>query len=179
MTDKNKKPSILKHEHLPVERKYGLSETPEEWVKTREKHYRKHFGKPSLVVHEVLPQIPHIDVLVFPSSKKLKRNFTTLVTSGMSDEKMFLPEGFNAEQSRTEKDTIEGCNLAIEENSEDAEAYNNRGLVWQNQGNYDKAIADFSETIRLDSLHAEAYNNRGFCWSKKGDFVDVRQNEVQ
>jgi tetratricopeptide (TPR) repeat protein len=37
------------------------------------------------------------------------------------------------------------------------------------KGNYDKAIADFSEDIRLDPKHAEAHYNRGLAYRSRGN----------
>ena len=45
----------------------------------------------------------------------------------------------------------------------------NRGLVWEEKEEYDKAIADFDEAIRLDPKDAEAYNDRGEAWYAKDD----------
>ena len=36
-------------------------------------------------------------------------------------------------------------------------------------GVYDKAIADFSEAIRLDPRNPNHYTNRGRAWASKGD----------
>ena len=44
-----------------------------------------------------------------------------------------------------------------------------RGVVYANQGNYDKAISDFTEAIRLDPQFAPAYYNRGTAYLHKGD----------
>jgi tetratricopeptide (TPR) repeat protein len=49
------------------------------------------------------------------------------------------------------------------------DAYNNRGVVRKEKGDYDGAIADYNEAIRLDPLHVSAYNNRGLARSSKGD----------
>ena len=40
-------------------------------------------------------------------------------------------------------------------------AYCNRGVAYANKGDYDKAIADCNEAIRLDPKDAVAYCNRG------------------
>ena len=37
------------------------------------------------------------------------------------------------------------------------------------KGEYDKAIVDLTEAIRLDPRNAARYNNRGLAWNKKGD----------
>ena len=50
-----------------------------------------------------------------------------------------------------------------------AMAYNNRGIAYDEKGEYDKAIADCSEAIRLDPKTAAAYSNRGLAYADKGD----------
>jgi hypothetical protein len=47
-------------------------------------------------------------------------------------------------------------------------AYNNRGLVFDEMGQPDKALADFNEAIALDPSNVEAYNNRGVVFDKAG-----------
>jgi hypothetical protein len=82
----------------------GLSNAPEEWQELRVKHYKKWLGDSGniFVWHEVLPIIPHIDIHVFPPSLELKRNYFTLITSGMSDEKMTLPKSIDRQYARAE-----------------------------------------------------------------------------
>jgi hypothetical protein len=82
----------------------GFSEVPPEWQTLRENHYKKWLGdsKDIMVWHEIVPIIPHIDIHVFPPSKDMERNFYTLITSGMSDEKITLPKGTDSRFARTE-----------------------------------------------------------------------------
>ena len=49
-------------------------------------------------------------------------------------------------------------------------AYNNRGFARADKKEYDKAIADFSEAIRLDPKDATAYYNRGIAWAGKNEY---------
>jgi tetratricopeptide (TPR) repeat protein len=49
-------------------------------------------------------------------------------------------------------------------------AYAIRGLIWDEKGDYDKAIADFNEAIRLEPKNADAYNRRSLVWSDKKDY---------
>ena len=44
------------------------------------------------------------------------------------------------------------------------------GLGLRRKGDYDKAIADYTEAIRLNPKLAEAYYSRGFAYGKKGDY---------
>jgi tetratricopeptide (TPR) repeat protein len=52
----------------------------------------------------------------------------------------------------------------------DSWAYTSRGIAWQEKNEYDKAISDFSEAIRLDPQHAAAYNGRGIAWAGKKEY---------
>ncbi len=53
-----------------------------------------------------------------------------------------------------------GRNLAV--------AFTNRGLAYKRNGQWDRAIADYSEAIRLKSDDAEVFNNRGNAYFHKG-----------
>jgi tetratricopeptide (TPR) repeat protein len=50
-------------------------------------------------------------------------------------------------------------------------AYSIRGLIWNEKGQYDLAIGDFNEAIRLDRKDAAAYHSRGFAWEQKGNLA--------
>ncbi len=60
--------------------------------KQRESVYRDFFGPCDFVDHEVGLQIPHVDVYVYPTGYE-GRDFSTLVTGGMSDLPMHVPRG--------------------------------------------------------------------------------------
>ncbi len=49
-----------------------------------------------------------------------------------------------------------------------ARAFFNRGRAWADQANYDRAIQDFDQAIRLDPAYPDAFNNRGVAWLGKG-----------
>ncbi|MCH9051327.1 MAG: tetratricopeptide repeat protein [Proteobacteria bacterium] len=55
-----------------------------------------------------------------------------------------------------------GQNLAV--------AFTNRGLAYKSKGQWDRAIADFSEAIRLKPDFVTAFNNRGNAYYGKGQF---------
>ena len=45
-----------------------------------------------------------------------------------------------------------------------SEIYNARGMIWQHKGEYDIAIKDYNEAIRINPESSSAYNNRGNCY---------------
>jgi hypothetical protein len=63
----------------------------EEYFKQRDTIYQEYFGNQYDVYHEVIPYEPHIDILTFPPGHQ-NRNYFTMVTSGMSDLNMQVPE---------------------------------------------------------------------------------------
>jgi lipoprotein NlpI len=68
---------------------------------------------------------------------------------------------------------IRGCTAIIQDQSESeanrARAYNNRGITYTHQEDFDRAIADLTEAIRLDPTWAGAYSNRGRAYREKGE----------
>jgi tetratricopeptide (TPR) repeat protein len=58
-----------------------------------------------------------------------------------------------------------------ERSSEDyTDALNNRGSIYQSMKEYDKAIADYTEVIRLDPRNVYALYNRGRSYQNKEDY---------
>lgn len=49
-------------------------------------------------------------------------------------------------------------------------AFNNRGMAYDNKGQYDRAIEDYNEAIRLNPNSASAFNNRGIVYEKKRQY---------
>lgn len=49
-----------------------------------------------------------------------------------------------------------------------AVAYNNRGSAWDDKGQLDKALKDYSKAIETDPSYHEAYFNRSQAYEKKG-----------
>jgi tetratricopeptide (TPR) repeat protein len=49
-------------------------------------------------------------------------------------------------------------------------AYYNRGVVYQEKDEYDRAISDFDRAIRLNPNDADYYNHRGNAFYAKGDY---------
>ncbi len=66
----------------------------------RERVFDSVFGDSENVFHEVLPLFPHIDVYVHAPTEQ--RDFYTLVTGGMSNDRMTLPQGVPTDFARAE-----------------------------------------------------------------------------
>lgn len=56
------------------------------------------------------------------------------------------------------------------DNSYVSHAYNNRGYEYDDRGDYEKAIADYTKAIQLKPDYAEAYNNRGISYSNRKQY---------
>lgn len=65
---------------------------------------------------------------------------------------------------------IENYDKAIEINSQDAKAYNNRGLAYSELKEYKKAIEDFDKAIEINPQFEAAYNNRGVAYAGLKDY---------
>jgi tetratricopeptide (TPR) repeat protein len=57
-------------------------------------------------------------------------------------------------------------------------AYLNRGLAYNQLGQYDKAIADCTKAIELEPDLADAYYNRAIAHRKNGDRVKADADHV-
>ena len=56
---------------------------------------------------------------------------------------------------------------AIDINLQYADAYFNRGTIFETKGAYDLAIADFTQVIQIKPQDADAYLNRGLAYRAK------------
>ena len=50
------------------------------------------------------------------------------------------------------------------------EAYNNRGAIYRDKGEFDLALQDFNKAIDLEPNYANAYNNRGMAYGKNDKY---------
>ena len=45
-----------------------------------------------------------------------------------------------------------------------------RGKDWSSKGEYDRAIKDYTEAIRIDPAYVNALIGRGVSWGEKGEW---------
>ncbi len=76
-------------------------------------------------------------------------------------------------KSKAYSDPMNFYTSAIAQNPKAALAYNNRGLIYGDEGNYDKAIEDYSNAIELKADYDQAYNNRGLSYGNKGMLAEA------
>src|SRR6266566_4762168 len=80
----------------------------------------------------------------------------------------FAREGVSPEQK------LANCTAVIESGGQTPQvlvgAFNSRGNAHLNNRNYDRAIADYNETIRLDPKYAMAFVNRAFAYQEKAQW---------
>ena len=68
---------------------------------------------------------------------------------------------------------IRGCTTIIDLGGNTpgaAIAYNNRGNAYAEKADYDQAVEDFDQSIRLNPNNAKPFNNRGAVYLKKGEY---------
>jgi tetratricopeptide (TPR) repeat protein len=70
---------------------------------------------------------------------------------------------------------IDGCTAVIQSGREPPEklaiAFDNRGVAYKHKGQYDLALQDYEQAIRLNPKNANAYNNRGIVYRIKGEYA--------
>jgi tetratricopeptide (TPR) repeat protein len=69
---------------------------------------------------------------------------------------------------------VSGCTALIQAGKERAKklaiAFHNRGNALRRKAEYDRAIADFDQSIKLDPKAYDPYVDRGWTYHQKGDF---------
>jgi protein O-mannosyl-transferase len=67
-------------------------------------------------------------------------------------------------------EAIYHCNAAIRFYPNYRDAYNNRGVAYDQLGQYQRAIEDYNKAIRISPNYADAYYNRGVTFTKLSQY---------
>lgn len=78
--------------HQPIDRPFVPAPGDSTLIEAVTAHIERHIGDVDLVYHEMVSDLIHLDVHVIPPSAQ--HPYYTLVTSGMSEWPMHVPEGF-------------------------------------------------------------------------------------
>jgi tetratricopeptide (TPR) repeat protein len=62
---------------------------------------------------------------------------------------------------------------------QEAEQACRRGTAYWIKGQLDRAIADYTQAIRLDPEYAEAYHNRGLAYAARGDAPQAEADQAK
>ena len=62
-----------------------------------------------------------------------------------------------------------GCGYIESRKQYMAEGSNQRGLEWAKTGEYDKAVWEFDQALKMKPDYADAFNNRGMVLLTKGE----------
>ena len=71
---------------------------------------------------------------------------------------------------------IPACDDLIETDPRHAQAHQARGAAWYKVGDYERAIADYSASLRIDPHYIRAYYNRGIAWEAEGKLQSALQD---
>ena len=70
--------------------------------------------------------------------------------------------------------SIIGCTMVLQSGQEPeanlAIAFFNRGFAYANKQDYDRAIEDFGQAIRLNPNNSRAFSNRAFAYANEQDY---------
>lgn len=97
-----------------------------------------------------------------------------LLTVGAAAQSLSDVDACNGKGHRSADIQIAGCTALLKSDVDNPQvkaiAYNNRGNAYTGKGEYDQAILDYDELIKLDPDYAKALNNRGVAYLKKDDY---------
>jgi tetratricopeptide (TPR) repeat protein len=127
---------------------------------------------------------PHVEILedgTVKFSTLIEENKKDLESKNPSNSKGAAPsrsalkdlESCNGGGNASADEQITACTALIEKQIHTSQsmalAYNNRGIARAGKGDYELAVQDFGQSIKLDPTFAKAFNNRGIAYQKKGD----------
>ena len=94
-----------------------------------------------------------------------------------------LEENWKECKSDDPENSIQGCSALIQSRQTTgtnlAKAFYDRGLAFAHKGDYDRAIQDYDEALRLTPIFADAFYSRGAAHANEGDYDHAFQDYDQ
>ena len=91
----------------------------------------------------------------------------------------YLVKGVEKANNEDYSGAISDFNLALLYKTSDPQVFYNRGLAYYYLKEYEKAIDNYNEATRLDSLYEEVYSQRGIAKSLAGDFAGAEEDFIK
>ena len=91
----------------------------------------------------------------------------SMCTPAISQMNPELQEALTLHKAGKVNEAVEIYSEVLKKNPRSAEAFNWRGMAYDDLGQPDNALADFNKAIDLSPNYADAYNNRGEVYRKK------------
>ena len=119
--------------------------------------------------HDISTTTIYNDLLGFIENRRIHKSAYTEFYKGLTCQNRANSTKNPAEKQREYDKAVGHYTEAIDLNPEYAQAYNNRGAVYSDQGEVDKAIQDYNTAIDLNPEYASVYYNRGNAYADKGE----------
>jgi tetratricopeptide (TPR) repeat protein len=87
-----------------------------------------------------------------------------------------MKEALDLHKAGKVKEALDLYSDVIKKNPRSAEAFNWRGMAYDDLGQLDKALADYNKAIELNPDYADAYNNRGEIYRKQKKYAEALVN---
>lgn len=91
----------------------------------------------------------------------------------------YLLKGVEKANNEDYSGAISDFNLALLYKTSDPQVFYNKGLAYYYLKDYEKAIANYNEATKIDSLYEEVYSQRGIAKSLSGDLAGAEEDFIK
>ena len=126
--------------------------------------------------HDISTKTIYNDLLGFIEKRSIHKSAYTEFYKGLTCQNRANSTKNPAEKQRASDKAVVHYTEAIGLNPEYARAYNNRGIVYADKGEVDKALQDCNTVVELNPEDAGVYYNRGIVYADKGEVDKALQD---